>query len=129
MSKDVRFVDCAAFGCAGICRLCECADTANHQNPDVPPTWIPDIKFASGREIVPYLEGWIKNPDGASISSSGTSIAIRSRSSSFPQVLRTLSCRADPTAGSRPTSLRNGSRECIACAFLRTGETKRSPGR
>jgi len=30
----------------------------------VPPTWIPDIKFASGREIVPYLEGWIKNPDG-----------------------------------------------------------------
>jgi hypothetical protein len=33
------------------------------QNPDVPPTWIPDIKFASGREIVPYFEGWIKNPD------------------------------------------------------------------
>ena len=33
------------------------------QSPDVPPTWIPDIKFASGREIVPYFEGWIKNPD------------------------------------------------------------------
>lgn len=28
-----------------------------------PPTWMPDIKFASGREVVPYLEGWIKNPD------------------------------------------------------------------
>jgi len=28
-----------------------------------PPTWTPDIKFASGREVVPYLEGWIKNPD------------------------------------------------------------------
>lgn len=28
-----------------------------------PPTWTPDIKFASGREVVPYLEGWIRNPD------------------------------------------------------------------
>jgi hypothetical protein len=28
-----------------------------------PPTYIPDIKFASGRSVVPYLEGWIKNPD------------------------------------------------------------------
>ncbi len=28
-----------------------------------PPTWIPDIKFKSGRNVVPYLEGWIKNPD------------------------------------------------------------------
>jgi hypothetical protein len=35
------------------------------QNPDVPPTWIPDIKFASGREVVPYFEGWIKNPDAS----------------------------------------------------------------
>jgi hypothetical protein len=33
------------------------------QNPSAPPTFIPDIKFASGRSIVPYLEGWIKNPD------------------------------------------------------------------
>jgi len=29
-----------------------------------PPTYIPAIKFASGREVVPYLEGWIRNPDG-----------------------------------------------------------------
>lgn len=28
------------------------------------PTYIPAIKFASGREVVPYLEGWIRNPDG-----------------------------------------------------------------
>ncbi len=34
------------------------------QTPQTPPpTWTPDIKFASGREVVPYLEGWIKNPD------------------------------------------------------------------
>jgi hypothetical protein len=33
------------------------------QGQDTPPTWIPDIKFTSGREIVPYLEGWIRNPD------------------------------------------------------------------
>jgi len=29
----------------------------------IPPTYIPDIKFASGRSVVPYLEGWIRNPD------------------------------------------------------------------
>jgi hypothetical protein len=29
-----------------------------------PPTYIPDIKFAQGREVVPYLEGWIRNADG-----------------------------------------------------------------
>lgn len=29
------------------------------------PTYIPAIKFDSGREIVPYLEGWIRNPDGS----------------------------------------------------------------
>lgn len=28
------------------------------------PTYIPSIKFASGREIVPYLEGWLRNQDG-----------------------------------------------------------------
>jgi hypothetical protein len=33
------------------------------QNPPAPATWTPDIKFASGRNVVPYLEGWIKNPD------------------------------------------------------------------
>jgi hypothetical protein len=27
------------------------------------PTYIPDIKFATGRNIAPYLEGWIKNAD------------------------------------------------------------------
>jgi hypothetical protein len=33
------------------------------QNLQAPPTFIPDIRFASGRSVVPYLEGWIKNPD------------------------------------------------------------------
>src|SRR5215217_3573233 len=40
------------------------AGVATAQQPGTPPpTWTPDIKFASGREVVPYLEGWIKNPD------------------------------------------------------------------
>jgi hypothetical protein len=34
------------------------------QSATPPPTWMPDIKFQRGREVVPYLEGWIKNPDG-----------------------------------------------------------------
>lgn len=29
------------------------------------PTDIPNIKFARGQSVVPYLEGWIKNPDGS----------------------------------------------------------------
>jgi hypothetical protein len=33
------------------------------QNPSDPPTFIPDIRFSSGRNVVPYLEGWIRNPD------------------------------------------------------------------
>jgi hypothetical protein len=35
------------------------------QPAQAPPTWMPDIKFASGREVVPYLEGWLKNSDGS----------------------------------------------------------------
>ena len=29
------------------------------------PTAIPQTKFASGQNIVPYFEGWIRNPDGS----------------------------------------------------------------
>src|SRR4030095_6286944 len=28
------------------------------------PTAIPQTKWASGQDIVPYFEGWIRNPDG-----------------------------------------------------------------
>jgi hypothetical protein len=40
------------------------AEIVAQQTVSPPPTWMPDIKFARGREVVPYLEGWIKNPDG-----------------------------------------------------------------
>src|SRR6516162_266420 len=29
------------------------------------PTAIPQTKFASGQDVVPYFEGWIRNPDGS----------------------------------------------------------------
>jgi len=35
------------------------------QNPPASPTSIPDIRFANGMSVVPYLEGWIRNPDGS----------------------------------------------------------------
>ena len=38
---------------------------AAQQASTPPPTYIPDIKFAQGREVVPYLEGWIRMPDGS----------------------------------------------------------------
>lgn len=38
---------------------------AAQQASTPPPTYIPDIKFAQGREVVPYLEGWIRKPDGS----------------------------------------------------------------
>jgi hypothetical protein len=65
MSRDVRVVVCAALSALGFIAYVSAQTPQITQNPDVPPTWIPDIKFASGREIVPYLEGWIKNPDGS----------------------------------------------------------------
>jgi hypothetical protein len=41
------------------------ASLARAQNPPASPTSIPDIRFATGMSVVPYLEGWIKNPDGS----------------------------------------------------------------
>jgi hypothetical protein len=35
------------------------------QTPSQFPTAIPQTKFASGQNVVPYFEGWIKNPDGS----------------------------------------------------------------
>ena len=29
------------------------------------PTELPSTKFKSGQDIVPYFEGWIRNPDGS----------------------------------------------------------------
>jgi hypothetical protein len=34
-----------------------------HAQNQLPPTYMPDVRFASGRNIAPYLEGWIRNPD------------------------------------------------------------------
>jgi hypothetical protein len=61
MRKHVRFIALAALGVLALAGRSGLAQTA--QEP--PPTWIPDIKFQSGREIVPYLDGWIRNPDGS----------------------------------------------------------------
>jgi hypothetical protein len=63
MRKYVRIAVCAAIGVLGAASLIAQTPQVT-QSPDTPPTWIPAIKFASGREIVPYLEGWIRNPDG-----------------------------------------------------------------
>jgi len=54
--RFVTYIGLAVLALTGAVVLAQ-----NLQEP--PPTWIPDIKFKSGREIVPYLEGWIKNPD------------------------------------------------------------------
>jgi hypothetical protein len=58
MRKQVGAVTCAVLGALVIA-----THLVHAQNPSVPPTWMPDIKFASGRNIAPYLEGWIRNPD------------------------------------------------------------------
>src|SRR5262249_40631945 len=63
MTKQVRVVVCAAISALGLITFVSAQTPQITQNPDAPPTWIPDIKFASGREIIPYYEGWIKNPD------------------------------------------------------------------
>jgi len=35
------------------------------QTPQPPPTAIPQTKFASGQNVVPYFDGWIPNADGS----------------------------------------------------------------
>lgn len=37
---------------------------AQEPGPTQSPTYQSSLKFASGREVIPYLEGWIRNPDG-----------------------------------------------------------------
>jgi len=34
------------------------------QAPQIAPTDLPQVRFNSGQNIVPYFEGWIRNPDG-----------------------------------------------------------------
>jgi hypothetical protein len=63
MRRYVRFAVAAALTVAGLAAGVSAQTPQVTQSPDKPPTWIPDIKFASGREIVPYFEGWIRNPD------------------------------------------------------------------
>jgi hypothetical protein len=58
MKKHVGAVTRAVLGA-----LVVATQLIHAQNPAAPPTWMPDIKYASGRNIAPYLEGWIKNPD------------------------------------------------------------------
>ena len=61
MKTYVGLAACLVIGlAAGAARVAAVQDPATK-----PPTWMPDIKFASGREVVPYLEGWIKNKDGS----------------------------------------------------------------
>lgn len=60
MKKAVVLAACVIGLAAGAARM-----LSAQQSATPPPTWMPDIKFASGREVVPYLEGWIKNPDGS----------------------------------------------------------------
>ena len=62
MRRYVRFAVAAALTVVGLVAYVSAQTPQVTQNPDKPPTWIPDIKFASGREIVPYFEGWIRNP-------------------------------------------------------------------
>ena len=63
MTKQIRVVVCAAISALSVIAFVSAQTPQITQSPDAPPTWIPDIKFASGREIVPYYEGWIRNPD------------------------------------------------------------------
>lgn len=65
MSRYVRLAAAAALSVLGLVAYVSAQTPQITQSPDTPPTWIPDIKFASGREIVPYFEGWIRNPDSS----------------------------------------------------------------
>src|SRR4249920_783546 len=59
-----RFLNLAAGLAIGLAAVVSHVVSAQ-QAATPPPTYIPDIKFASGREVVPYLEGWIRTQDGS----------------------------------------------------------------
>ncbi|HUR33204.1 MAG TPA: hypothetical protein VM032_05370 [Vicinamibacterales bacterium] len=63
MKKHVSLAACLVFGLAAAAGTGAIAAQEPAGAP--PPTYIPDIKFAQGREVVPYLEGWIRMPDGS----------------------------------------------------------------
>lgn len=58
-------VVCGAMTVAAVAALAQpqVPSTPPSTPSTTPPTWMPDIKFSSGREVVPYYEGWIRNPD------------------------------------------------------------------
>ena len=61
MKRFLNLAACLAIGLAAVG-----SHVVSAQQPATPPpTYIPDIKFASGREVVPYLEGLIRNQDGS----------------------------------------------------------------
>jgi len=61
MKRFLNVAACLAMGLTAVG-----SHIVSAQQPATPPpTYIPDIKFASGREVVPYLEGWIRNQDGS----------------------------------------------------------------
>jgi hypothetical protein len=51
------------FACVAAAALACAGSLVRAQNPPAAPTAIPDIKFSNGQSVVPYLEGWIRNPD------------------------------------------------------------------
>jgi hypothetical protein len=55
--RNKKFVDAAFF-----VSLCLCGSVFS-QTPQAP-TELPQVRFNSGQNIVPYFEGWIRNPDG-----------------------------------------------------------------
>ena len=52
----------AVFLCAFV-SLCLCVSPIRAQAPQLP-TEIAPVRFNSGQSVVPYFEGWLKNPDG-----------------------------------------------------------------
>jgi len=47
-----------------LCAVVAASRAAAQEGGGVSPVYQSSLKFASGREVIPYLEGWIKNPDG-----------------------------------------------------------------
>ena len=65
MRRYLILATCLVLGLAALGTQGVTAQQTSQPPTSPPPTFIPDIKFASGREVVPYLVGWIRNPDGS----------------------------------------------------------------